>query len=285
MEDNNSWLKKAIAQGFMMLAALNLKGRPASADLTAVAELWLGILSGRPWQPEQDGIRIQAAFRAIAASSSEWPNPADLIKHLPNSVDMKEYKQDAKGNLVPLANIKEIDLLRDELVLEIAAKARAVQDDLITFKREAMDDIAAFVQLSADRYDVNVGGKKGNISLHSFDGAYRVNLAMQDTLVFDEGLIAAKALIDECINEWTEGSRTELKTLINAAFQVDKEGNISTARVLGLRRLAIKDEKWQRAMDALSDSLQVHTSKQFVRIYERGQDGEYQLMNLDIAKV
>lgn len=83
MGGNNSWLKKAIAQGFMMLAALNLKGRPASADLTAVAELWLGILSGRSWQPEHDGIRIQAAFRAIAASSSEWPNPADLIKHLP----------------------------------------------------------------------------------------------------------------------------------------------------------------------------------------------------------
>lgn len=83
MEENNSWLKKAIAQGFMMLAALNLKGRPASADLTAVAELWLGILSGRSWQPEQDEIRIQAAFRDIAASSSEWPNPADLIKHLP----------------------------------------------------------------------------------------------------------------------------------------------------------------------------------------------------------
>jgi hypothetical protein len=201
------------------------------------------------------------------------------------NIDKTQYKQDAKGNLVPLANIKEIDLLRDELVQEIAAKARAVQDNLMAFKREAMDDIAAFVQLSADRYDVSVGGKKGNISLHSFDGAYRVNLAMQDTLVFDEGLIAAKALIDECINEWTEGSRTELKTLINAAFLVDKEGNISTARVLGLRRLQITDEKWQRAMDALSDSLQVHISKPFVRVYRRGEDGEYQLMNLDVAKV
>ena len=83
MGENNSWLKREIAQGFVMLAALNLKGRPASADLTAVAELWLGIMSGRSWQPEHDGIRIQAAFRAIAASSSEWPNPADLIKHLP----------------------------------------------------------------------------------------------------------------------------------------------------------------------------------------------------------
>ena len=83
MGKNNSWLKQEIAQGLAMLSALNLKGRPASADLTAVAELWLGILSGRSWQPEHDGNRIQAAFRAIAASSSEWPNPADLIKHLP----------------------------------------------------------------------------------------------------------------------------------------------------------------------------------------------------------
>lgn len=201
------------------------------------------------------------------------------------NIDKTQYREDAKGNLVPLANIREIDLLRDELVTEIASGARAVQDKLIEFKRRAMDDIAAFVQLSADRYDVKVGGKKGNISLHSFDGRYCVKLAMQDTLVFDEGLVAAKALIDECINEWTEGSRTELKTLINAAFQVDKEGNISTARVLGLRRLQIGDEKWQRAMDALSDSLQVHISKPFVRVYRRDDAGEYQLMNLDIAKV
>ncbi|STZ76314.1 DUF3164 family protein [Bergeriella denitrificans] len=202
-----------------------------------------------------------------------------------NSMDMNQYKQDAKGNLIPLANIKETDLLRDELVMEIVGKAQAVQANIADFKQQAMDDIAAFAQLSADRYDVKLGGKKGNITLHSFDGQYRVNLAIQDTLVFDEGLLAAKALIDECINEWTEGSRSELKTLINAAFQVDKEGNLSTARVLGLRRLDIKDEKWQKAMEALSDSLQVHTSKPFVRVYSRDETGAYQLMNLDIAKV
>lgn len=126
--------------------------------------------------------------------------------------DLTQYRQDAKGNLVPLANIREIDLLRDELVMEIAARAQAVHETVAEFKRTAMDDIAAFVQLSADRYNVKLGGKKGNVSLHSFDGEWRVNLAMQDSLVFDEGLLAAKALIDECINEWTEGSRSELKT-------------------------------------------------------------------------
>ena len=202
-----------------------------------------------------------------------------------NEIDMNEYRKDAKGNLVPLENIREIDLLRDELVQDIAQRALVVQEALNKFKTLAMEDIMAFAQLSAERYGVTLGGVKGNITLNSFDGQYRVQLAMQDTLVFDEGLLAAKALIDECINEWTEGSRTELKTLINAAFQVDKEGNISAARVLGLRRLAIADPKWRRAMDALSDSLRVHTSKSFVRVHQRNALGEYKLINLDVAKV
>lgn len=66
---------------------------------------------------------------------------------------------------------------------------------------------------------------------------------------------------------------------------MDNEGNISTARVLGLRRLQIGDEKWRRAMDALSDSLQVHISKPFVRVYRRSSAGGYELVNLDVAKV
>lgn len=200
-------------------------------------------------------------------------------------IDLSRYRQDAKGNLIPLENIKETDLLRDELVMEIVAKAQAVRDNIAKFKQSAMDDIAAFAQLSAEKYGAKLGGAKGNIRLMSFDGAYRIALAMQDTLTFDERLAAAKALIDECINEWTAGSRPELKALINDAFQVDKEGNISTTRVLGLRRLSIDDEKWHRAMDALSDSVQVQTSKPFVRVYRREANGEYSLMSLDIAKV
>ncbi len=200
-------------------------------------------------------------------------------------IDLSRYRQDAKGNLIPLENIKETDLLRDELVMEIVAKAQAVRDNIAKFKQSAMDDIAAFAQLSAEKYGAKLGGAKGNIRLMSFDGAYRIALAMQDTLSFDERLAAAKALIDECINEWTAGSRPELKALINDAFQVDKEGNISTTRVLGLRRLSIDDEKWHRAMDALSDSVQVQTSKPFVRVYRREANGEYSLMSLDIAKV
>ena len=119
---------------------------------------------------------------------------------------MSQYKKDARGNLVPIANIRPIDLLRDELVQKIIARARAVQKELQEYRRWAMDEIAAFAELSANQYGTSLGGKKGNIRLHSFDGQYRVQLAMQDALVFDEGLAAAKVLIDECIREYSEGS-------------------------------------------------------------------------------
>ena len=38
-----------------------------------------------------------------------------------NTPDLSRYREDARGNLIPLDNIKPIDLARDELVREIFA--------------------------------------------------------------------------------------------------------------------------------------------------------------------
>lgn len=196
------------------------------------------------------------------------------------------YKQDAKGRLVPEAAIKDIDKARDELVREIVSKAKDVSQTLANFKNSVFADIAAFIDLSAERYDTRLGGTKGNVSLVSFDGRFKVLRAISDTLTFDEGLQAAKALVDECVQAWTEGARSEIRALINDAFNVDKEGKISTGRILSLRRLDIKDEKWQRAMTALSDSVRVQCSKSYIRVYERvGDTDQYLPIPLDIAGV
>lgn len=73
---------------------------------------------------------------------------------------------------------------------------------------------------------------------------------------------------------------------LNDAFQVDKEGNISIGRVLGLRRLDIKDDKWESAMKAISDAIQVVGSKSYVRVYERVGDSEkWVAISLDVASV
>jgi hypothetical protein len=136
------------------------------------------------------------------------------------------YRKDAQGRLIPENMIKPIDRTRDELVIELAESAKHISAGLAKFKASVFAEIGAFQTLSAEQYGVAIGGKKGNVTLYSFDGAYKVQVAIAEALVFDERLQAAKHLIDECIIAWSQGSRDEIKMLVQDAFQTDKEGNI-----------------------------------------------------------
>lgn len=193
------------------------------------------------------------------------------------------YMEDSQGRLVPKEMIKEADLVRNDLVMELFSKANQLAGVLGAFKAAAMDDIQAFVELSGEKYGAQLGGKKGNVTLFSYDGRLKLVRSIDDFITFDERLQAAKALIDECLKKWTVDSSAELRTIINDAFQVDKTGRINTNRVLGLRRLDIKDDTWLRAMQAISDSVQVISSKSYIRFYERQGDGSYRQLNLNIA--
>ncbi|SNS06130.1 Protein of unknown function [Humidesulfovibrio mexicanus] len=198
---------------------------------------------------------------------------------------MEGYMENAQGHQVPLAQVQEIDKARHELVMEKVAKAKAMRKALAELKAEIMDDVGAFIQLSAEKYEVKVGGNKGNVSLLSFDGRYKIVRQVAENITFDERLQAAKALIDECLRDWTKDARSEIQAIIDQAFQVDKEGNLSTSRVLGLRRLNITDERWLRAMQAIGDSIQVTGTKPYVRVYERRDNGSYTAIPLDMAAV
>jgi hypothetical protein len=194
------------------------------------------------------------------------------------------YRLDAKGRLVPVGVIKPIDLTRDELVIELVGRAKKLSQTISAFRNEVFDLADQFVALSAAEFKVALGGRKGNLTLHSYDGRYKVLLAIAEHLTFDERLQAAKALIDECLNEWVEGSRDEIKVIVSDAFDTDKEGKLNTGKILGLRRHDIKDKRWQRAMAAIGESLQVVGSKRYVRFYERvGDTDRYEPISLDIA--
>lgn len=203
-----------------------------------------------------------------------------------NDTDSK-YMKNAQGHLVPITKIKPVDLERDALVKVLVEQAQALRAALVKFKGRAFGDIGAFVQLSAEQYGAKVGGKKGNVQLLTFDGRYKVQLAVQDNISFDERLIAAKELIDECLRDWTEQAGVaELQVVINETFRVDRAGNIRTAAVLSLRRYDIKDPRWLKAMEAIGDALQVTGTSSYIRVYERIGDSEsWSPISLDLAAV
>lgn len=199
-------------------------------------------------------------------------------------IDGRMYMQDAHGSLIDASMVKPIDRLRDETVCAVMEKTFAERDRLKKFKSEIWEQIQNFVVDSAKESGAKkMGGTKGNITLTSFDGKYKIMVAINDTIQFSEKLQIAKSLIDKCIEKWSADSRPEIRVLVNDAFKVGKSGVVSTARILGLRRLDIKDSTWKKAMDAITESITVASSKSYLRFYERANDGSYKQIPLDVS--
>ncbi len=196
----------------------------------------------------------------------------------------KPYIRDAKGNLVPVESVKAADMLMDETVRKIVSFARDLSGQIARFKGHTFEDVNGLQALIAQEYGASVGGKKGNITLSSFDGCLKVQVQVADLIEFGPELQAAKRLIDDCLNEWSADSRAELRALVNRVFQVDKEGQVNRSELFMLLRVEIADERWRSAMNAIRDSIRVIGSRTYVRFYERpAPDAAWRAIPIDLA--
>lgn len=194
------------------------------------------------------------------------------------------YLRDGQGRLVPVANVKPEHMLEDDLVRQLHAEGARRSAELAAFKEQAFAEVGALLDVLASKHGAGKGGEKGNISLSSYDGSLRVTIAVGDQLAFGPELQAAKALIDSCLTRWSEGADPNIRAVIDCAFDVGKEGKLRVDRILGLRRLAIDDDEWKRAMEAIGDALRVTSSTRYVRLHRRLPEGGFKQVPLDIAR-
>lgn len=194
------------------------------------------------------------------------------------------YMADSKGRLVPEGLVKPADKLEDQLVRKLMGYADDLSAQIGRFKAHTFDDVGAFVALLAEQYGAAKGGTKGNMTFTSYDGTLKVQVAVADTMSFGPELQVAKTLIDGCIVEWAEGSNANIRALVEHAFRVDKEGQVSREAIFALRRVAIEDDRWKQAMDAIADSIRVEGSKTYVRFYRRpSPEARWEAVTLDLA--
>ena len=197
------------------------------------------------------------------------------------------YLKDGKGNLVAIANIKQTDLIKDEFVRKAIDKALEMQETLAEFKQSFMAEADDFIELLAQEHGVNLGGKKGNVTLRTFDSQLKVTLQTQERIELGPELTLAKQLIDQCLDEWTEGGNQNIKAIVSKTFNTDKQGSLNPQRILALRKLEISDDsgKWTKAMNIIAESVGVVDSCRFIRFYKQDDKGIEQAISLDIAKL
>lgn len=202
------------------------------------------------------------------------------------NVNGKPYLTDAKGALVPVELVKPQHKLEDETVRHIVGFARDLSAQIARFRGHTMTDLGEFDALLEQEY----GGRprqsvKGNRTYQSFDGLLKVQVQVADMIDFGPELQIARGLIDECLNEWSDDARAEIRAVVTRAFNTDKEGQINRSEIFTLLRLDIEDERWKRAQAAIRDAMRIVGSREYVRFYERDRpDGQWRPITIDLAK-
>lgn len=191
------------------------------------------------------------------------------------------YKKNAKGNLVPVENISAMDQLRDEVVLQMMAEVEEHSKKTAELKDRLFVRFQEFLALAEQEHSVTLGGNKGNVTIHSFDGAFRIVRAVDDRVVFNEGITIGREKVLECIKKWSEGSNQSLVAIANNAFEVDKNGHLSASKIFSLLSYKIDDPDWFQAMESIKKSIQIVDTKTYIRFYKRDALGKYQQVPLD----
>ena len=184
------------------------------------------------------------------------------------SINGHLYMTDALGSHVPIDAVRTEDRLQDEVVRKIVGYAAPLAAEAARFRAHTFDDVDAYVELIHQNRKAK-GEAKGNLTLFSFDGRMKVQVAISKPFSYGVELQAAKSLIDECIDGWAQDAHPNVRALIYDAFRPDKEGNVSRSALLRLLKLDFQDDRWKSAMAAIRDAERVIGSKRYVNIYRR----------------
>ena len=214
---------------------------------------------------------------------------ADVIDNVPEWIALLRGER-AKGKTIA-AIAREVGMKRPTLSLLLNDKYPASLAR-VTAKYEGAVLMRYRGQIACPHLGRGIGADecarhaRAPMTLRSFDGRYEMQVQVSESLSFGVELTAAKKLIDECVERWSEGANDNVRALIGHALQVNKKGRIDTGRVLGLRKLEISDPEWDRAMTAIADAIRVTGSRTYARFYETDpQTGKRTSIPLDLAAV
>lgn len=174
--------------------------------------------------------------------------------------------------------------LRDEAISNMVSSAQQLNKQLEGFKKGSFDMIETLYKMLQEHSDRHANGK-GNVTLDTADGQFRVVYKRSDNTRFDERATQAEAhIVDFLTSEYPEGSNTS--KLIRSLLE-RKKGALDKNLVLKLIGMKndFKNEHWQKGIDLLQESIVPDNTKFYAEYYNRSEQGEWTPVILNFAKL
>lgn len=176
------------------------------------------------------------------------------------------------------------EVLRDESIREIVHKAQEIHGIMTAFKAESFTGIETLYKMLQEHSDRHANGK-GNVTLDTADGQYRVVYKRADQTRFDERATQAEAhILDFLTSEYPEGSNTA--KLIRSLLE-RKKGALDKNLVLKLIGMKndFENDNWRKGIELLQESIVPDSTKFYAEYYYRSDDGEWLPIILNFSRL
>ena len=195
--------------------------------------------------------------------------------------------RDEAGVEIPFNRTTKYEKTAEVALSKLAKEALAINRKLEAFKTDLKGTVEAMYAAFVESNDGKATSKKGNITLYNFDRSIKVEVNVNEPIHFDEEFIKlAKAELDALLADELEGTSSWIKGVISDAFEKSR-GELDTDKVLGLKKHASRttDERYHKAMKFIDQAINRPTSKEYYRVWVRGDNGQYQNVQLNFSAI
>jgi hypothetical protein len=194
---------------------------------------------------------------------------------------------DEQGITIPFNRLSNSEKVRERITGQLLKHSTTINGLLLKFKSDVDKAIQAVTEALMAEDKLPKKEWKGNFTFYNFDKSVKAELNINETIQFDDALIAAaREKLDTFIQKNVQGTDEIVRTLINSAFHNTK-GGLDSKKVLSLLkyRTKIKDSTFQEALALIEDSISRPSSKKYFRIWVKDQDGKYQNIELNFSSM
>jgi predicted Zn-dependent protease len=128
---------------------------------------------------------------------------------------------------------------------------------------------------------------KGNFTWFNFDRSIKIEVSINEQITFDDLTIkAAQDKLNEFLGNELSTTQEFIKELIKDAFSTSR-GKLDSKKVMSLVRHKnrISDPIFQEAIALVEQSIRRPESKTYFRIWQKNEDGKYEVVDLNFSSI
>lgn len=182
-------------------------------------------------------------------------------------------------------NLDTFNAMIDEQIACAIPELKDISEQLSTVKKAVFENFRALLDMKKDIMKMTKDGQRSH-TFTSSDGQSRIELGFYQIDNYKDTVNDGIALVKDYITSLAETDETKaLVDMVLKLLSKDQKGNLKASRVLQLRQIAeqINNDRFTEGVEIIMNSYAPIASKQFIRAFIKGEDGEWLPIPLSIT--